>query len=68
MPGAMDETRMFGSILKRIYTPFSALASTLTHPGVSILQGGFSPYFTAMTRTVDIYPSRFLIKGSTTPL
>ena len=59
---------MFGSILKRIYTPFSALASTLTRPGVSILQGGFSSHFTAMTRTVDIYSSRFFIEGSTTTL
>ena len=59
---AMDDTSVFGSILRMIYIPSSALVSSLTRLGLSIWRGVLSSHFYAVARTVDIFPSRFFMR------
>ena len=63
IPVAMYEICVFVSILHIIYIPFSVLASAISHLGVCIWRGGLSSHFTDFTRTVNIWPSMFLIRG-----
>ena len=62
IPGAMDNTSLFGSILRMIYIPFPVLYSSLIHLRVSILWGSLCSHFPAVTSTVVILPSRFFIR------
>ena len=62
IPAATYETNGLGSIIWMIYIPFFARASALTHLGVRMLWDGFSSHFPAVTSTVGIFPSKFLIR------
>ena len=62
MSRAMDRATYFRSILRMVYTPFSALVSALTHFGVSSWWGVYYSNFPADTTTVGISPNRFFIR------
>ena len=57
----MNET-CFWLSCQVIYISFSALASALSRRGVSLIRGRFSSLITSVTRTVGIFPGRFLIR------
>ena len=60
MSGAMDETN-FLFARQAIYMSFSALASALALLGASPLRGGLSSLLPAVTSTVGLCPSIFII-------
>ena len=59
---AVYETSLFRYIIWMIYIPFSVLSSSLICLGVCIWRGRFSSHFPAVTGTVGICPSIFLIR------
>ena len=58
----MNKTNSFWSILQMIYIPFSALSRIFTCIRVSSWQGGLYSNVPALTSTVGICPSIFLIR------
>ena len=62
IPGDMDDTCGFGSILRMIYISFSEIASAIIHLGVIILQGRFSSHFPSITRTDGTFPCIIFIR------